>query len=341
VNDFEQWLTTEFATAAQPAPLQAPSPSQARYKQKNWFTLSVLPALRPWGRGLAFAAAVLLGISAMTTHSLNPGIVARQAAASIGACTRDLSHAQFGSCLGEFTTPQFDKKPNKVTLPPPDNRTTPLPYVNRTPEASPTSYPTPTSTPTPPPMQQHATPTPPPHPTNPPPTGSGLFSDNFQGYAPGSTPSYTGGQGTVVQEGSNNYLQLTENRVSISQPGWAVNSVNAQIREHGSIEAAVGQTDGTTNYFCGITGGNLELDQQTPSGYTNLGTSPYSGDINTTWATVGLKIVNGQATCSVLSGASSVQASVLPGFQANAVLLMSRVSSLSQTDDFDNIYIGG
>jgi len=338
VNDFEQWLTTEFATAAQPAPLSAPSPSQARYKQKNWFTLSVLPALRPWGRGLAFAAAVLLGISAMTTHSLNPGIVARQAAASIGACAGDLGHARFGSCLGEFTTPQFDKTPNKSTVPPPD-QTTPFPYTTPTPGPTPTPHATPTPTP---PPQQHATPTPPPHASPPPPPpGSGLFSDDFQGYAPGSTPSYAGGQGTVVQEGSNNYLQVSEGRISLSQPGWSVNAVNAQIREHGSIEAAVGVTDGTTEYFCGITGGNLELDQQTSSGYTDLGTTPYSGDVSSTWVTVGLKVMNGQATCSVLSGQASVLGAVLPGFQANAVILMSRVSSLSQDNDFDNVHIGG
>lgn len=317
MNNFEEWLNNQFSATANTAPLVSPNPSQARFRQIKRWPLAYHPVLRSFGGGLAFAAAVLFGICAATTHSLNPAVAARQAAASIGACAGDLAHAQFGTCLSEFTTPQFDKNSQKLPQSVPNpNPTTPQPKTS-------------------PPAQL----------INSPPAGANgnLFIDDFQSNRVGSRPSFdTGSSDHVQQEGQNKYLNVAEARMLISQSGWTVGSITGAIREHGGI-AAVGVTDGTTSYFCGVSSGQLELSVQDNSGARTLARTAYGVDVSTLWVGLELGVANGQATCITHDGQAKIQAGIKSGFRANGAILQSRItnSPLNQSNDFDNVAIGG
>jgi hypothetical protein len=124
----------------------------------------------------------------------------------------------------------------------------------------------------------------------------------------------------------------------ISRPGWIVTEISASVREHDSVAAAVGITNGPTSFFCGVESGQLQLSEQTPSGYTTLGSSAFAGDV-TNWTPLRLVQVNDHATCS--AGPIAVGASMPTSFRANAAILQSRVHALTYSNDFALVSISG
>jgi len=164
-----------------------------------------------------------------------------------------------------------------------------------------------------------------------------LFSDDFQQTPNGQTSDL--GTGIVNQEGANKFVNLTEARVSIAQPGWIVTEANAMVRENGSVAGAIGISNGPASLFCGVESGALVLSKQEPNGYTTLGSAPFGGDV-TAWNPVRIEVADGHATCSE-SGVTVSGGEVPASFHANAAILQSRVHALTFSNDFALVSVSG
>jgi len=195
---------------------------------------------------------------------------------------------------------------------------------------------------TPPPTAQTTpvAPTPTPIPVVTAPSGppTVLFADDFQSATVGQTSDL--GSGIVGQEGTNKYVALGEARLTIAHPGWIVTSISASVMESGGM-AAVGASNGSVSYFCGIADGQLTLQGQSGSQSASMGTAPYSVDVNTSWVGIRLDAANGKLHCATSDGTAVVNASIPSTFRANAAILQSRVRAATQTDDFTLLSVSG
>ncbi|HEX6350084.1 MAG TPA: hypothetical protein VF160_11925 [Candidatus Dormibacteraeota bacterium] len=175
---------------------------------------------------------------------------------------------------------------------------------------APTPVPTPTPRPTPRPT---ATPTPPPAPA---PTPSTLFSDNFESYAPGTTPggSWSAGSGTwdVLSDGTK-VAQVTATGVMFvagnSSSTWANYKVSASVKAptSGYSKLVARYQDANYFYVCGLdNGGTLFLGKLYGGTWYSFSTATYSYS-PTSWYQVSFTVVGDNLTCTANDGSGHTQ----------------------------------
>jgi len=192
--------------------------------------------------------------------------------------------------------------PAATLLPTPDPEAPPaavpvVPAPTPVPTLAPTPKPTPVPTPTPTPVPA-ATPTPTPP----------VFSDNFESYATGATPSanWSAGSGTwdVLSDGSMVAQASSTGVMFVAANGsstWANYKVSASVRAPAGGYAKLVARYQNYNYFyvCGIdSGGTLFLGKLYGGTWYSFATGTYTYS-STSWYQVSFTVVGNNLTCAV------------------------------------------